>query len=68
MDLLMKHDSAKEYVRVFGIEKFVDMLEDSYKGRFYSCSDYWISDPKYVCKLKGANRDLIIGWYGVHDR
>ena len=68
MDLLLKHDSTKEYVRMFGIEKFVAMLEESYNGRFYSCSDYWVSDSKYVCKLKGVNRDLIIGWYGIHDR
>jgi hypothetical protein len=68
LDILMNHEDAKRFVKEHGIEAFVDSFESEFGYGFYCCkSDWWMDDPKYICKLLGRYGDIIIGWYGVHD-
>jgi hypothetical protein len=67
VDKLLDYEGTRNYVNEVGFDQFVAELEKEYSYRFFSCSEAWLMDPKFICKLKGARGDLIIGWKGVHD-
>jgi len=61
-DLILDWEETRNFVKTFGFEKFEEEMEDKFHGGFFSCSVDWLEDPKYICKLKGSKRDIIIGW------
>lgn len=67
MDVIMEYEDGKAIVDVWGWEGFVNYFEDQFNYRFFTCSQYWYDDSQYICKMKGANGDIIIGWQGIHD-
>lgn len=67
-DKMMYHDEAKAIVKESGFEGFVEKLDHEFGYNFFSCGIHWYDDSKFICKLKGAKGDIIIGWYGVHDK
>ena len=66
-DLMMDYEEAKAIVKESGIHGFVEKIENQFKGAFYSCSNSWLEDSTFICKLKGEKRDFIIGWVDIHD-
>ena len=62
MDITMNHESAKETVNKIGWDGFLQEMNDKYSFNFYSVSNSWYDDKKFICKLKGAYGDLIINW------
>ncbi|WP_156290804.1 hypothetical protein [Oceanobacillus salinisoli] len=62
-DGMMNHSEAKSFVREHGEDGFLEYLQDQYPsydlGGF---STAWEFDKKYICKARGRNGDIIIGW------
>jgi hypothetical protein len=68
MDFIMEYEKAKQMVKDSGWDGFMNHFEEEYPERdFYSCSQWWYEDSKYICKFKGGGGDLIVGWEGIHD-
>ncbi|MNV63243.1 hypothetical protein D3C71_1558260 [compost metagenome] len=68
VDICMEYDEAKRMVDKKGWEYFVSYFNSRKKLDLYSCSKDWYEDSKYICKLKGAKGDLIIGWCRIHSK
>lgn len=66
-DLMMDYEEARSVVEDSGMNGFVKKIESIFEGDFYSCSNSWLDDSKFICKLKGEKRDVIIGWNEIHD-
>jgi hypothetical protein len=64
----MDYHEAKNMVNEKGWDSFTQYFEKEYKGNFYSTSTAWYEDSKYILKLKGGSRDLVIGWEGIHNK
>lgn len=50
---------------------FFEQISSEYEDyNFFSCSEAWYEyeNEPYICKFKGENGDIIIGWKGVHDK
>lgn len=58
----MNHEATKNIVNDIGWDGFLQLMNDKYSRNFYSVSNAWYDDRKYICKLKGARGDLIISW------
>ncbi|MBU8770349.1 hypothetical protein [Cytobacillus oceanisediminis] len=68
MDFFMDYEEAKKKVDEDGWKGFFESFDEEYKDlEFYRCSQDWYEDKSYICKFKGGNGDLVIGWRGVHD-
>lgn len=65
-DLVIDHNMAKQIVNERGWDGFVLFIEQQFHYSFFSCSQDWHRDSKYICKLKGRKGDVIIGWIGIH--
>lgn len=65
-DLVIDHNMAKTIVNERGWDGFVLFIEQQFHFNFFSCSQDWYHASKYICKLKGRDGDVIIGWIGVH--
>lgn len=62
MNLKLNHVQAMRIVQESGWDGFVKWIEEQTQLKYFSCSQSWYRDPKYVCKLKGANGDTVIDW------
>ncbi|GEL76577.1 hypothetical protein TMU01_08120 [Tenuibacillus multivorans] len=65
MDLKMEYKHAKNIVNNHGWGYFLNCFQQIYPDRhFYGCSQsrYFVGS-EYICKLKGKNGDLIVGWF-----
>lgn len=70
-DLIMDREEAKEMVKKQGWSGFFEQISSEYEDyNFFSCSEAWYEceNEPYICKFKGDNGDIIIGWKGVHDK
>lgn len=68
-DFLMDYEKAKKMVNENGWDGFFEHFNKEYEDyNFYSCSQWWYEDKKYICKFRGGSGDLIVGWKGVHDK
>lgn len=62
-DGIHNYESAKEFVKEFGWDDFLEALNENYPGRkLFSVSTAWYNNMDYLCKAKGANGDVLIGW------
>lgn len=68
IDLLLDRDIARLIVANRGWDGFVLFIEQQFHYNFFSCSQDWFENSKYICKLKGRNGDVVIGWKGVHGQ
>jgi hypothetical protein len=65
----MPYDEAKKMVEGKGFHSFLVNFQTKYPSyKLYSTSTRWIKDSQYICKLKGARGDLVIGWTGIHEK
>lgn len=70
-DLIMDRNKAKDIVNTQGWEGFFNYMNQQYEQyNFYSCSQEWYEEDEdpFICKFRGGNGDVIIGWKGVHDK
>ncbi|MDF2533988.1 MAG: hypothetical protein K0R18_145 [Bacillales bacterium] len=72
MDLLMNYEEACELIRNNGWDDFLALLNEKFpKYNLKGCSMSWYEEKdgsKFICKAKGSRGDVIVGWYGVHDK
>jgi hypothetical protein len=66
-DKIINRDEMKAIVREKGWDVFLDHMGEEEETSFFSCSTAWYEEEKYICKFKGAKRDMIVGWKGIHD-
>lgn len=63
IDRLMSNKETSKWVKEHGYDKFLDRMNEEYPDyNLSSVSVYWEDDPNYICKLKGENGDIVIGW------
>ena len=63
MDEIMNIHEARNIVETEGWDGFLNYFSERYPDHeFYSASQSWYDDGKYICKLRGAYGDLIVGW------
>lgn len=68
MDVRMDHEKTKLIVDEKGWSGFIEHVNGYFVNyELYSCSQDWYDNSEYICKLRGTNGDVIIGWHGVHD-
>jgi hypothetical protein len=66
LDKYMDWKEATKKVDEVGIEGFMNDLEEEYEYNFFSISTHWVDNPRYICKAKGSDGDVVIGWKGIH--
>lgn len=61
-DMVLDRDICKAIVNERGWDGFVLFIEQQRPYKFFSCSQDWYANGKYICKLKGRDGDVVIGW------
>lgn len=62
-DAVLSYSKSKEMVNNVGFKGWLDYLRKMFPAhRLYAVSQDWYSNKKYVCKARGENGDIIIGW------
>ena len=69
MDFIMEYEKAKQHVDEQGWDSFLGSFQDQYEDRgLYSVSMDWHESDEFICKFRGTDGDVIVGWEGIHDK
>lgn len=62
-DAILNLQQSKSYVESEGYAGFLNSLNAQYPNHnLYQVSTAWYENPEYICKAKGRNGDVVIGW------
>ena len=67
-DKFVNRDEMKGIVKEKGWDDFLDHMSEQEETSFFSCSTAWYDEERFFCKFKGRERDMLVGWEGVHNK
>lgn len=62
MELTFDHDKARAFVRMYGRDAWLDMLNMITELDLHSVSTDWEKSERYCCKAKGTSGDVLVSW------
>lgn len=68
LDVYLSHKEAKKFVRERGYGEFIEEIDKDFKRGLASASVHWEDDKSYICKMRGSDGDVVIGWEETHGK